>query len=227
MNKFYKNAIARSLYGGNTLLAHVVGSGKTFEMVASAMESKRIGICSKSLFVVPNHLTGQIGREFMQLYTSVNIMVADKKGFEPKNRKRFIGRIATGEYDAVVIGHTQFEKIPMSKEYQEKHIQDQIDEIINYVEEYKHDRNQNFTVKRLEKKTKKKLETRLEKLNDDFKKDDVITFEELGVDKLFIDEAHNYKNLYLYTKMRNVAGIGQSEAFKSSDMFMKCDTWME
>ncbi|MGX7097336.1 helicase-related protein [Gemella bergeri] len=216
-----RNAIARSLYGGNTLLAHVVGSGKTFEMVASAMESKRLGMCSKSLFVVPNHLTGQIGREFMQLYPSANIMVADKKDFEPKNRKRFIGRIATGEYDAVVIGHTQFEKVPMSKEYQEKHIQDQIDEIINYVEEYKHDRNQNFTVKQLEK-TKKKLETRLEKLNDDFKKDDVITFEELGVDKLFIDEAHNYKNLYLYTKMRNVAGIGQSEAFKSSDMFMKC-----
>lgn len=216
-----KNAIARSLYGGNTLLAHVVGSGKTFEMVASAMESKRLGMCSKSLFVVPNHLTGQIGREFMQLYPSANIMVADKKDFEPKNRKRFIGKIATGEYDAVVIGHTQFEKIPMSKEYQEKHIQDQIDEIINYVEEYKHDRNQNFTVKQLEK-TKKKLEIRLEKLNDDFKKDDVITFEELGVDKLFIDEAHSYKNLYLYTKMRNVAGIGQSEAFKSSDMFMKC-----
>ena len=216
-----RNAIARSLYGGNALLAHVVGSGKTYEMVASAMESKRLGMCSKSLFVVPNHLTGQIGREFMQLYPSANIMVADKKDFEPKNRKRFIGRIATGEYDAVVIGHTQFEKIPMSKEYQEKHIQDQIDEIINYVEEYKHDRNQNFTVKQLEK-TKKKLETRLEKLNDDFKKDDVITFEELGVDKLFIDEAHNYKNLYLYTKMRNVAGIGQSEAFKSSDMFMKC-----
>ena len=216
-----RNAIARSLYGGNALLAHVVGSGKTFEMVASAMESKRLGMCSKSLFVVPNHLTGQIGREFMQLYPSANIMVADKKDFEPKNRKRFIGRIATGEYDAVVIGHTQFEKIPMSKEYQEKHIQDQIDEIINYVQEYKHDRNQNFTVKQLEK-TKKKLETRLEKLNDDFKKDDVITFEELGVDKLFIDEAHNYKNLYLYTKMRNVTGIGQSEAFKSSDMFMKC-----
>lgn len=216
-----RNAIARSLYGGNTLLAHVVGSGKTFEMVASAMESKRLGMCSKSLFVVPNHLTGQIGREFMQLYPSANIMVADKKDFEPKNRKRFIGKIATGEYDAVVIGHTQFEKIPMSKEYQEKHIQDQIDEIINYVEEYKHDRNQKFTVKQLEK-TKKKLETRLEKLNDDFKKDDVITFEELGVDKLFIDEAHNYKNLYLYTKMRNVAGIGQSEAFKSSDMYMKC-----
>ncbi|HEN3053498.1 TPA: DEAD/DEAH box helicase family protein [Streptococcus agalactiae] len=216
-----RNAIARSLYGGNTLLAHVVGSGKTFEMVASAMESKRLGMCSKSLFVVPNHLTGQIGREFMQLYPSANIMVADKKDFEPKNRKKFIGKIATGEYDAVVIGHTQFEKIPMSKEYQEKHIQDQIDEIVNYVEEYKHDRNQNFTVKQLEK-TKKKLETRLEKLNDDFKKDDVITFEELGVDKLFVDEAHGFKNLYLYTKMRNVAGIGQSEAFKSSDMFMKC-----
>ncbi|MDC0804211.1 DEAD/DEAH box helicase family protein, partial [Clostridium paraputrificum] len=216
-----RNAIARSLYGGNTLLAHVVGSGKTFEMVASAMESKRLGMCSKSLFVVPNHLTGQIGREFMQLYPSANIMVADKKDFEPKNRKRFIGKIATGEYDAVVIGHTQFEKIPMSKEYQEKHIQDQINEIVNYVEEYKHDRNQNFTVKQLEK-TKKKLETRLEKLNDDFKKDDIITFEELGVDMLFVDEAHNYKNLYLYTKMRNVAGIGQSEAFKSSDMFMKC-----
>lgn len=216
-----KNAIARVLYGGNALLAHVVGAGKTFSMVASAMESKRLGMCTKSLFVVPNHLTGQIGREFMQLYPSANIMVADKKDFEPKNRKRFIGKIATGEYDAVVIGHSQFEKIPMSKQYQQKHIQDQIDEIINYIEEYKHDRNQNFTVKELQK-TRKKLEIRLEKLNDDFKKDDVITFEELGVDKLFVDEAHNYKNLYLHTKMRNVAGIGQSEALKSSDMFMKC-----
>ena len=216
-----KNAIARILYGGNSLLAHVVGAGKTFEMVASSMEAKKLGMCTKSLFVVPNHLTGQIGREFMQLYPSANIMVADKKDFEPKNRKRFIGKIATGEYDAVIVGHSQFEKIPMSKEYQQKHIQDQIDEIINYVEEYKHDRNQNFTVKELQK-TRKKLETRLEKLNDDFKKDDVITFEELGVDKLIVDEAHNYKNLYLYTKMRNVAGIGQSEAFKSSDMFMKC-----
>lgn len=216
-----KNAIARILYGGNSLLAHVVGAGKTFEMVASSMEAKKLGMCTKSLFVVPNHLTGQIGREFMQLYPSANIMVADKKDFEPKNRKRFIGKIATGEYDAVIIGHSQFEKIPMFKEYQQKHIQDQIDEIINYVEEYKHDRNQNFTVKELQK-TRKKLETRLEKLNDDFKKDDVITFEELGVDKLIVDEAHNYKNLYLYTKMRNVAGIGQSEAFKSSDMFMKC-----
>ncbi len=216
LRKHQRNAIARSLYGGNTLLAHVVGSGKTFEMVASAMESKRLGMCTKSLFVVPNHLTGQIGREFMQLYPSANIMVADKKDFEPKNRKRFIGKIATGEYDAVVIGHTQFEKIPMSKEYQQKHIQDQIDGIINYIEEYKHDRNQNFTVKELQK-TKKKLEARLEKLNDDFKKDDVITFEELGVDKLFVDEAHGFKNLYLHTKMRNVAGIGQSEAFKSSE----------
>ncbi|HGK7334679.1 TPA: DEAD/DEAH box helicase family protein [Streptococcus suis] len=188
-----KNAIARILYGGNSLLAHVVGAGKTFEMVASSMEAKKLGMCTKSLFVVPNHLTGQIGREFMQLYPSANIMVADKKDFEPKNRKRFIGKIATGEYDAVIIGHSQFEKIPMSKEYQQKHIQDQIDEIINYVEEYKHDRNQNFTVKELQK-TRKKLETRLEKLNDDFKKDDVITFEELGVDKLIVDEAHNYKN---------------------------------
>ena len=216
-----RNAIARSLYGGNTLLAHVVGSGKTFEMVASAMESKRLGLCTKSLFVVPNHLTGQMGREFMQLYPSANIMVADKKDFQPKNRKRFIGKIATGEYDAVIIGHSQFEKIPMSKEYQEKHIKEQIDDIVHFISEYKYDRNQNFTVKQLEK-TKKKLEARLSKLNDDFKKDDVISFEELGVDKLFIDEAHNYKNLFLHTKMRNVAGIGQSEAFKSSDMFMKC-----
>ena len=216
-----KNAIARILYGGNSLLAHVVGAGKTFEMVANSMEAKKLGMCTKSLFVVPNHLTRQIGREFMQLYPSANIMVADKKDFEPKNRKRFIGKIATGEYDAVIIGHSQFEKIPMSKEYQQKHIEDQINEIIDYINEYKHDRNQNFTVKELQK-TRKKLEARLEKLNDDFKKDDVITFEELGVDKLIVDEAHNYKNLYLYTKMRNVAGIGQSEAFKSSDMYMKC-----
>ncbi|WP_371821676.1 helicase-related protein [Gemella sp. zg-1178] len=216
-----KDAIARSLYGGNTLLAHVVGAGKTYEMVASAMESKRLGMCSKSLFVVPNHLTEQIGREFMQLYPAANIMVATKKDFEPQNRKRFIGKIATGEYDAVIIGHTQFEKIPMSKEYQENHLKAEIAEIIDYIEQYKYSRDQNFTVKQLQN-TKKKLETRLKKLNDDFKKDDVITFEELGVDKLFIDEAHNYKNLFLYTKMRNVAGIGQSEALKSSDMFMKC-----
>ncbi len=221
LREHQKNAIARTLYGGNTLLAHVVGAGKTFEMVASAMESKKLGLASKSLFVVPNHLTTQIGREFMQLYPSANIMVADKKDFQPKNRKRFIGRIATGEYDAVIIGHSQFEKIPMSKEYQVRHIQDQIDDIVSFIDENKRKRGENFTVKQLEK-TKKKLLVRLEKLNDDFKKDDVITFEELGVDKLFIDEAHNYKNLFLHTKMRNVAGIGQSEAFKSSDMYMKC-----
>lgn len=216
-----KNAIARTLYGGNTLLAHVVGAGKTFEMVASAMEGKRLGLCNKSLFVVPNHLTGQIGREFLQLYPSANIMIADKKDFEPQNRKRFVGKIATGDYDAVIIGHSQFEKIPMSKEYQEKHISKEIDQIIRYIDQYKFDRDQKFTVKELEK-TKKKLQTKLEKLNDDFKKDDVITFEELGIDKLYVDEAHSFKNLYLYTKMRNVAGIGQTEAQKSSDMFMKC-----
>lgn len=216
-----KNAIARILYGGNTLLAHTVGAGKTYEMVASCMESKKLGLSTKSLFVVPNHLTTQIGREFMQLYPSANIMVADKKDFEPKNRKRFIGRIATGEYDAVIIGHSQFEKIPMSKEYQEKHIQDQINEIVKFLEEYKYSRNQKFSVKELQK-TKKKLEVSLEKLNDDFKKDDVITFEELGVDNLIVDEAHNYKNLYLYTKMNNVAGVGKGNAMKSSDMYMKC-----
>lgn len=221
LKEHQKNAIARTLYGGNTLLAHVVGAGKTFEMVASAMESKKLGLASKSLFVVPNHLTTQIGREFMQLYPSANIMIADKKDFQPKNRKRFIGKIATGEWDAVIIGHSQFEKIPMSKEYQVKHIQDQIHDIVSFIEENKYSESQKFSVKQLEK-TKKKLQVRLEKLNDDFKKDDVITFEELGVDKLFVDEAHNYKNLFLFTKMRNVAGIGQSEAFKSSDMFMKC-----
>lgn len=216
-----KDAIARTLFGGNTLLAHVVGAGKTFEMVASAMESKRLGLCSKSLFVVPNHLTGQMGKEFMELYPSANIMVATKKDFEPKNRKKLIGRIATGEYDAVIIGHTQFEKIPMSKAYQEKHIKEQIDTIISYIEEYKHDHNQSFTVKQLVKEHKR-LKNRLEKLYDTFKKDDLITFEELGIDKLYVDEAHYYKNLYCHTKMRNVAGVGQTEAQKSSDMFMKC-----
>ena len=216
-----KNAVARTLYGGNSLLAHSVGAGKTFEMIASAMESKRLGMSSKALFVVPNHLTEQIGRDFMELYPGANIMVATKKDFQPNNRKRFIGKIATGEYDAIIIGHSQFEKIPMSKEYQENHIRSEIDGILNYIEEYKYDRSQNFTVKQLQN-TKKKLEGRLKKLNDDFKKDDVVTFEELGVDKLYVDEAHNYKNLFLYTKMRNVAGIGQSEALKSSDMFMKC-----
>ena len=221
LHEHQRNAIARALYGGNTLLAHVVGAGKTFEMVATAMESKRLGLCTKSLFVVPNHLTGQMGKEFMQLYPSANILVADKKDFEPKRRKRFVSRIATGEYDAVIIGHSQFEKIPMSKAYQVKHIEEQIDDILSAINESKYQQDQHFTVKQLEK-TRKKLENKLEKLNDDNKKDDVITFEELGVDKLFIDEAHNYKNLYFHTKMRNVAGINQNESFKSSDLFMKC-----
>ena len=214
------NAIARSLYGGNTLLAHVVGAGKTFEMVASAMESKRLGLCNKSLFVVPNHLTEQIGKEFLQLYPGANILVATKKDFEPANRKRFTGKIATGNYDAIVIGHTQFEKIPMSREYQEKHIKNEIKEIIESIEETKRLDEKSFTVKQLES-VKKKLEHSLEELHKG-KKDNVVTFEELGVDKLFVDEAHSFKNLYLATKMRNVAGIGQSVALKSSDMFMKC-----
>lgn len=215
------NAIARTLYGGNTLLAHVVGAGKTFEMVASAMESKRLGLSNKSLFVVPNHLTEQIGKEFLQLYPGANLLVATKKDFEPANRKRFTGKIATGEYDAIVIGHSQFEKIPMSKEYQKQHINNEIREIVDNIKRLKEENNQNFTVKQLEG-TKKKLEARLKKLTDDTKKDNVLTFEELGVDKLFVDEAHSFKNLYLFTKMRNVAGIGQTEALKSSDMFMKC-----
>ena len=221
LRKHQLNAVARTLYGGNTLLAHVVGAGKTFEMVASCMESKKLGMSSKSLFVVPNHLTEQMGREFMELYPGANILVATKKDFETKNRKKFIGRIATGEYDAVIIGHSQYEKIPMSKDYQQKHIQNEINEIVKNILKLKEENNQNFTVKQLET-TKKKLETRLQKLNDDFKKDDVITFEELGIDKLYVDEAHAFKNLYIYTKMRNVAGIGQTEALRSSDMFMKC-----
>ena len=215
------NAVARTLYGGNTLLAHVVGAGKTFEMVASAMESKRLGLCNKSLFVVPNHLTEQIGKEFLQLYPGANVLVATKKDFEQANRKRFTGKIATGEYDAIVIGHSQFEKIPMSKEYQKQHITNEINEIVDNIKRLKEENNQNFTVKQLEG-TKKKLEARLKKLTDDVKKDNVLTFEELGVDKLIVDEAHSFKNLYLFTKMRNVAGIGQTEALKSSDMFMKC-----
>ena len=190
-------------------------------MVASAMESKRLGLCNKSLFVVPNHLTEQIGREFMQLYPGANIMVAKKKDFEPNNRKKFIGRIATGEYDAIIIGHSQFEKIPMSKDYQERHLREEINDIIVNIKKLKEENDQKFTVKQLEM-TRKKLETKLKKLNDDFKKDNVINFEDLGVDKLYVDEAHSFKNLYLFTKMRNVAGIGQTEALKSSDMFMKC-----
>ncbi len=221
LKEHQKNAVARTLFGGNSLLAHVVGAGKTYEMIASAIESKRLGLCAKSMIVVPNHLTEQWGREFMQLYPGANIMVSDKKDFEPKNRKRFIGRIATGEYDAVIIGHSQFEKIPMSKEYQAQHIQKQIDEIVGFINDLKMEKNQNFSVKELEK-TRKKLMTRLEKLHDDFKKDDVITFEELGVDKLYVDESHQFKNLYFHTKMRNVAGVSQTEALKSSDMYMKC-----
>ncbi len=222
LKEHQKNAIARVLYGGNTLLAHVVGAGKTFEMVASAMESKRLGMCSKSLIVVPNHITGQFGREFMQLYPTANIMVADKKDFEPKKRKLFISRIATGEYDAVIIGHTQFSKIPMSVEYQKSHIKEEIELILNAIKEYNEDKGLSFTVKEMQN-TVKKLETKLEYLNEKTKKDDdIITFEELGVDRLFIDEAHNYKNLHLYTKMRNVAGINKSESGKAADMFMKC-----
>ncbi|WMJ24477.1 SNF2-related protein [Paludicola sp. MB14-C6] len=215
------NAIAHILYGGNTLLAHVVGAGKTFEMVAAAQESKRLGLCQKSLFVVPNHLTEQWASEYLQLYPSANILVATKKDFETKNRKKFCGRIATGDYDAVIIGHSQFEKIPMSIERQQRILQEQLDEVIEGVSELKRNRGDNFSVKQLEK-TKKSIKLKLDKLNNQSRKDDVVTFEELGVDRLFIDEAHYYKNLFLYTKMRNVGGIAQTEAQKSSDLFMKC-----
>ena len=215
------NAIARILYGGNTLLAHVVGAGKTFEMVAASMESKRLGLCQKSLFVVPNHLTEQWAAEFLQLYPSANILVATKKDFETRNRKKFCSRIATGDYDAVIIGHSQFEKIPMSIERQRAVLQEQLDEIVDGIAEAKSARAERFTVKQLEK-TKKQIKLKLEKLNDQSRKDDVVTFEELGADRLFVDEAHFYKNLFLFTKMRNVAGLAQTEAQKSADLFMKC-----
>lgn len=215
------NAVARIMYGGNTLLAHVVGAGKTFEIVAAAQESKRLGLCNKSLIVVPNHLTEQWASEYLQLYPSANILVATKKDFETKNRKKFCARIATGDYDAVIIGHSQFEKIPVSIERQKMILQQQIDEITEGIAENKYKRGEKFTVKQLEK-TKKGLEAKLAKLNDQSGKDDVVTFEELGVDRLFVDEAHNFKNLYLYTKMRNVGGIAQTEAQKSSDLYMKC-----
>jgi len=221
LREHQKNAVAHILYGGNTLLAHAVGAGKTFEMTAAAMESKRLGLCSKSLFVVPNHLTEQWAAEFLQLYPAANILVATKKDFEMKNRKRFCGRIATGDYDAVIIGHSQFEKIPMSFERQRMILQEQIRDITNGIIDLKANRGDNFSVKQLEK-TKKSLTVKLEKLNDQSRKDDVVTFEELGIDRLFIDESHYYKNLYLYTKMRNVGGIAQTEAQKSSDLFMKC-----
>ena len=221
LREHQKNAVAHILYGGNTLLAHAVGAGKTFEMTAAAMESKRLGLCSKSLFVVPNHLTEQWAAEFLQLYPAANILVATKKDFETKNRKRFCGRIATGDYDAIIIGHSQFEKIPMSIERQRALLEQQIDEITDGIAELKENRGDNFSIKQLEK-TRKSIKVKLQKLNDQTRKDDVVTFEELGVDRLFIDESHYYKNLYLYTKMRNVGGIAQTEAQKSSDLFMKC-----
>jgi len=221
LREHQRNAVAHILYGGNTLLAHAVGAGKTFEMTAAAMESKRLGLCSKSLFVVPNHLTEQWASEFLQLYPSANILVATKKDFETKNRKRFCGRIATGDYDAIIIGHSQFEKIPMSIERQRSILEQQLEEVTNGIADLKRNRGDNFSVKQLER-TKKSVKQKLDKLNDQSKKDDVVTFEELGVDRLFIDESHYYKNLFLYTKMRNVGGIAQTEAQKSSDLFMKC-----
>ena len=216
-----KNAVAHILYGGNTLLAHAVGAGKTFEMVAAAMESKRLGLCTKSLFVVPNHLTEQWAAEFLQLYPAANVLVATKKDFETKNRKRFCGRIATGDYDAIIIGHSQFEKIPMSVERQKQILEQQLQEITDGIIEMKANRGERFSIKQLEK-SKKGIQAKLKKLNDQSRKDDVVTFEELGVDRLFIDESHYYKNLFLFTKMRNVGGIAQTEAQKSSDLFMKC-----
>ena len=221
LREHQKNAVAHILYGGNTLLAHAVGAGKTFEMVAAAMESKRLGLCNKSLFVVPNHLTEQWAAEFLQLYPAANILVATKRDFETKNRKKFCGRIATGEYDAVIIGHSQFEKIPMSIERQRAILEQQLEELTDGIMDLKRNRGENFSIKQLEK-SKKSVKQKLEKLNDQSRKDDVVTFEELGVDRLFIDESHYYKNLYLYTKMRNVGGIAQTEAQKSSDLFMKC-----
>jgi len=221
LREHQKNAVAHILYGGNTLLAHAVGAGKTFEMVAAAMESKRLGLCNKSLFVVPNHLTEQWAAEFLQLYPAANILVATKRDFETKNRKKFCGRIATGDYDAVIIGHSQFEKIPMSIERQRAILEQQLEELTDGIMDLKRNRGENFSIKQLEK-SKKSVKQKLEKLNDQSRKDNVVTFEELGVDRLFIDESHYYKNLYLYTKMRNVGGIAQTEAQKSSDLFMKC-----
>lgn len=221
LRKHQVNAIARILYGGNTLLAHEVGAGKTFEMVAAAMESKRLGLCNKSLFVVPNHIVEQFGQEFLQLYPSANVLVTTKKDFETANRKKFCSRIATGDYDAIIISHSQFEKIPMSVERQVTIIQKQIEDITLGIQDLKNNNGERFSIKQMEK-TKKGLETRLAKLNDTSRKDDAVTFEELGVDRIFVDEAHYYKNLFLYTKMRNVGGIAQTEAQKSSDLFMKC-----
>ena len=215
------NAVAHILYGGNTLLAHEVGAGKTFEMVAAAMESKRLGLCHKPMFVVPNHLTEQWASEFLRLYPSANILAATKKDFEPKNRKKFCARIATGDYDAIIIGHSQFERIPVSMERQERLLREQIGEVTEGIEELKNSRAERFTIKSMER-TKKGLETKLKKLLESGRKDDVVTFEELGVDRLYVDEAHAFKNLFLYTKMRNVAGLSTTDAQKSSDMLLKC-----
>ena len=216
-----KNAVAHVLYGGNTLLAHCVGAGKTFQMIAAGMESKRLGLSQKNLYVVPNHLTEQWGSDFLRLYPGANVLVATKKDFEPANRKKFCSRIATGDYDAIIIGHSQFERIPLSKERQMAMIEQQIEEIMLAIKEAQSDDSPRYSIKQMEK-TRKGLEKRLEKLNDDTRKDDVVTFEQLGVDRLFVDESHFYKNLFLYTKMRNIAGIAQTDAQKSSDMFMKC-----
>ncbi|MDD4496425.1 MAG: SNF2-related protein, partial [Eubacteriales bacterium] len=221
LRKHQINAVAHIIYGGNTLLAHEVGAGKTFEMVAAAMEMKRLGLCHKSMIVVPNHIIEQFAAEWLQLYPSANILVSTKKDFEPKNRRKFTARISTGDYDAVIIGHSQFEKIPMSLEYQCRMLEEQLEDLLSGIAEAKKNKGDNFTVKQLEK-SRKSLQLRLDKLNDQSRKDDLVTFEELGVDRLFVDESHGYKNLYLYTKMRNVGGIAQTEAQKSADMFMKC-----
>lgn len=221
LREHQRNAIAHDLYGGNTLLAHEVGAGKTFEMIAAAMEGKRLGLCQKSLFAVPNHLTEQWASEFLRLYPSANILVATKKDFETRNRKKFCARIATGDYDAVIIGHSQFERIPVSRERQERLLQEQIWEIEDGISELKASRAERFTIKELER-TKKNLEAKLQKLHDTARKDDVVTFEQLGVDRLYVDEAHSFKNLFLYTKMRNVAGLSTTDAQKSSDMLLKC-----
>ena len=221
LREHQRNAIAHDLYGGNTLLAHEVGAGKTFEMIAAAMEGKRLGLCQKSLFAVPNHLTEQWASEFLRLYPSANILVATKKDFETRNRKKFCARIATGDYDAVIIGHSQFERVPVSRARQERLLQEQIWEIEDGISELKASRAERFTIKELER-TKKNLETKLQKLHDAARKDDVVTFEQLGVDRLYVDEAHSFKNLFLYTKMRNVAGLSTTDAQKSSDMLLKC-----
>lgn len=216
-----KNVIAHILYGGNCLAAHAVGAGKTFSCIAAAMESKRLGLCRKSLFVVPNHLLEQWGSDILRLYPNAKVLVATKKDFEPSNRKKFCSRIATGDYDCIVIGHTQFEKIPLSPERQKAILKQQITDVIEGIEEVKNNNGENFTIKQMEA-TKKRLEARLTKINEGKTKDDVVTFEELGVDRLFVDESQNFKNLYTFTKMNNIAGISTTDAQKSSDMYAKC-----